>query len=128
MTPSVRNKPESSTCPDKCNLLPTIITCPARIIHSFIKFLKMLIHDKFVCFQQFFSNFRIPGLNSPTEISALLKDTTPGPRLESNPQPCDQGSGTPPCERFAVIKQGSFNIYRYGSKYGDTVANSEGPN
>ena len=118
---------------DKCNLPPTIITCPAGIIHSFIKFLKMLIHDKFVCFRLYtVNNFSVIlgflGLTSPTEISALLKDTTPGPRLESNPRPCDQGSNTPPCERFAVIKQGNFNMYGYGSKYGDTMANSEGPN
>ena len=72
---------------------------------------------------------QIPGFNqSNWDNCALLKDTTPGPRLESNPQPCDQGSDTPPCESFAVIKECSFNMYRYGSKYGDTMANSEGPN
>ena len=93
----------------------------------------MLIHDKFVCFRLYTVNnisviLGFLGLTSPTEISALLKDTTPGPRLELNPRPCGQGSDTPPCERFAVIKQGSFNMYRYCSKYGDRMANSEGPN
>ena len=92
----------------------------------------MLIHEKIVCLRLYtVSNFsvilgQLPWLTSPTEISALLKDTTPGPRLESIKG--DQGSDTPSCETFAVIKQCSLNMYRYGSKYGETIANSEGPN
>ena len=65
--------------------------------------------------------------------SALLKDTKPCPRWGSNPQPCDLEYVIFPTELLDeknFLNQTisfKFDMYRYGSKYADTMANSEGP-
>ena len=101
--------------------------------HSFIKFLKMLIHEKFVCLRLYtVNNFsvilgQLPGFNQSNWDKCLAQGHNTRPQVRIKPATLWSRVRHSPMWKMCC-NQCSFNMYRYGSKYGDTMANSEGPN